>query len=81
MYKRQELARAEVSQAEQSSDARRLVVTKNRLGPCDIGSQDLAIDSSGVQADKWRIRGIGLRQIQEEIMRIFAIPGLHDANE
>lgn len=44
-----ELARAEVSQAEQSSDARRLVVTKNRLGPCDIGSQDLAIDSSGVQ--------------------------------
>ncbi len=44
-----ELARADVSQAEQSSDARRLVVTKNRLGPCDIGSQDLAIDSSGVQ--------------------------------
>jgi KaiC/GvpD/RAD55 family RecA-like ATPase len=44
-----ELARADVSQAEKSSDARRLVVTKNRLGPCDIGIQDLAIDSSGVQ--------------------------------
>jgi KaiC/GvpD/RAD55 family RecA-like ATPase len=44
-----ELARADVSQAEKSSDARRLIVTKNRLGPCDIGIQDLAIDSSGVQ--------------------------------
>ncbi|HMU41537.1 MAG TPA: hypothetical protein PKE31_21195 [Pseudomonadota bacterium] len=44
-----ELARADVSQAEKSSDARRLIVTKNRLGPCDIGIQDLAIDSRGVQ--------------------------------